>query len=615
MRRNVAIRGAARLASLALLLFLAGFSAGNAGDLEPLLPQPQPLPAPAPFPELSGGPDVDDAPAADTVLIERLDAITFTCFQPLPPASPHVAETLCQPWIKGVANDVEALVPALATDTSPLIAALRAALAGPLTWGELDAVLTATTNAARAYGWSLARAFAPEQELTGGTLRIEVIPVWMEKATVEGAGWSNPERLRRAYDPFVGRVMNLSGMEPIHSAHNQHPFRRIAPSLTPGTVDGSTIYTLNVQESRPWRVFSNYETTHSRTSGSGRFTGGATFAAPWRTDDIVTMQYSRDNKFDHLQSFALVYRHALPWRHFLTVTGLWSESDTLSDAYFAQNSKDALVRLAYTVPLPEWQGVTHSLEAGWEWRRSHARNDFSGVTFFDNVYVSAPLSLGWRGRRADARGVTGLSAELVVGPGGYFGNMDKTAYDFNRPGAKRHWLAVRPELRRDWRLPLDFLASQRLWAQWSPHRLADAGQFYLGGNRNVRGYRESEVSGDKGFGVSLEVQTPSLWKHMLPCSMVKASPTDDSEGRARTGVTPDLRLAAFWDWGVVKRNGPLEAYERNKTVMNGAGLGLRFGWGEWVNVQADYAWRLRDTGIAGDDRKDGFWHVAASIGF
>lgn len=97
----------------------------------------------------------------------------------------------------------------------------------------------------------------------------------------------------------------------------------------------------------------------------------------------------------------MVYQHALPWRHFLTATALWSESDTVSERYFPQNSKDAFVRLAYTVPLPEVFGWSHSLEAGWEWRRSHARQEFSRMTFFDNTYVSAPLFAGWRGQRRD----------------------------------------------------------------------------------------------------------------------------------------------------------------------------------------------------------------------
>lgn len=211
--------------------------------------------------------------------------------------------------------------------------------------------------------------------------------------------------------------------------------------------------------------------------------------------------------------------------------------------------------------------------------------------------------------------MTALSFGVSVGPGKYLGNMERSAYDANRRGAKQQWLSVQPEIRRDWRLPGYFLASQRVWGQWSPDRLADAGQFFLGGNRTIRGYRESEVSGDKGMGVSLEVLSPSLVTLMERIGACAPAAQIKDRSEPSRFVRPDVRLASFWDWGVVKRNGSLESYERKSTVMNGAGFGLRVRWGEWAHAQIDYAWRLRDTGVRKDDRKNGFLHASVNLGF
>ena len=269
------------------------------------------------------------------------------------------------------------------------------------------------------------------------------------------------------------------------------------------------------------------------------------------------------------------------------------------------------------MPLPAARGWTQELEAGLEWRWSETTRSFAGEEFHKNIVVAAPLSAGWRGWRADKLGAWSLSADATLGVDWPLGHVTREAYQAKREGATPGWIALQASAARDWALPGDFRAKQRVWGQWSPDRLADAGKFNLGGSRSVRGYRESEVSGDGGLGWTAELLSPSLLRWPKP------SITNEAEAEAARAAEEDvwrlwrpfgLRLAAFYDGGWVYQSAPCPEHERASTGLSGAGFGLRLEYGPWVSVRADYAWRLRYTDAAGDDRR-GYGYLSANVSF
>jgi len=167
-------------------------------------------------------------------------------------------------------------------------------------------------------------------------------------------------------------------------------------------------------------------------------------------------------------------------------------------------------------------------------------------------------------------------------------------------------------------MPGDFRINPRVWGQWSPNRLPDAGKFNLGGGRSIRGYRESEVAGDGGFAYSVEVLSPSFVR--LP-SLPQSGEAGETAGNATEdtwrALRPlDVRMAAFYDAGLAYQSGPRPSHApRRTTGLAGAGFGLRLQYAPWLSVSADYAWRLRDTGVIVNDRVRGYGYLTINASF
>lgn len=590
------------------LAFIAASAA--ALDVAPLLP-PEPDVGPSPAMPEERGTETRETPGTDpdAVIVQRIAGIRFELFRMTPDGAGASLDTAGADHVgKLILPGVESDVPALAADLSNPASSLRQcvekALVSPLTLRGMDELLVEVTRTARAYGWSLAQAITPEQELTKNPLRVVVVPVHLESADVSGAKWSRTGRLKRRVEPLIGRIVHFPELNAAIAPFDQHPFRSTRPMLSPGDKTGTTKLELQVKESKPWQVFTEYETTNSRNSGSGRLSAGFIAAAPWRTDDILTMRYSVDDRFNHLDSGSAMYRAALPWGHYLTMIGLIAESDTASNQWISQTTRDYMLRAAYSIPLPEWKGWTHEVEAGVEWRRSESTQYFVGMEYDARSYDAAPLSLGWSGQRPDAMGGTSLFAQVRWSPGDWLGSrMDRQTYERNRLATDAGWTSFEWDVRRDWRLPKDFMIVQHFWGQAADSRLPSVGQFYLGGNRSIRGYRESEWSGDAGIGISMEAYSPAL---RLP----KAKNAQEADDRPRFSA----RLLGFWDWGQVYNRKPLEVGERESLTMSGAGAGIRLSYGQWVDVRVDYGWRLRDTGDPRDDVR-GRLHAVVRVSF
>ena len=95
--------------------------------------------------------------------------------------------------------------------------------------------------------------------------------------------------------------------------------------------------------------------------------------------------------------------------------------------------------------------------------------------------------------------------------------------------------------------------------------------FRSGGATSVRGYNERVTSGDEGITANFEIYTPELSQYLfLPGSQ--------------------LRALAFWDLGVVAKNGDLLANERRSQNLASLGVGLRFNYMKNLNAKFDLGW-------------------------
>jgi hemolysin activation/secretion protein len=168
--------------------------------------------------------------------------------------------------------------------------------------------------------------------------------------------------------------------------------------------------------------------------------------------------------------------------------------------------------------------------------------------------VAASYQASLIGERATTNGTLGVVAGLrpLSDSSAVFSNNRGNTQANTQPD----FFTVRVAADRVQELPYGLQAAARAQALASPDLLIANEQFSLGGLDTVRGYKESEVLGDYGGSLQLELRSPQL------------------ADRLGGGPINNLRLHAFYDAGAVAIYQPLPQ-QRGHSVLSSAGAGVR----------------------------------------
>jgi hemolysin activation/secretion protein len=155
-------------------------------------------------------------------------------------------------------------------------------------------------------------------------------------------------------------------------------------------------------------------------------------------------------------------------------------------------------------------------------------------------------------------------------------------------------------------LPYGFAALLNGTAQYSPDRLPSSQEISIGGAGTVRGYAQSEFSGDKGLYVNAELRIPLLGLTDLRWRF----------GERKT-VGETLQLAAFYDFGLVRISDPLPGeLNYDKSQIGGAGVGLRFTYSPYLRFKVDWAKHVNgENPHDPSDKDNGVWYIQGVISF
>ena len=131
---------------------------------------------------------------------------------------------------------------------------------------------------------------------------------------------------------------------------------------------------------------------------------------------------------------------------------------------------------------------------------------------------------------------------------------------------------------------------------------------YLGGMSSIRGYYESEISGDTSVATSFELRTPLL-ENFIP--KLKKDKKYLEENPAYWG-RHRLQFIAFTDWGWVE-NKTKVAGQSNSQGLWSIGLGVRLGLTKYSQMSLDYGFPLIDA--TEDTPENGRWHLSLQAQF
>jgi len=187
-----------------------------------------------------------------------------------------------------------------------------------------------------------------------------------------------------------------------------------------------------------------------------------------------------------------------------------------------------------------------------------------------------------------------------------FGGLDQGDPNTIRTGTDIIFTKLEGDLFRIQRLPANFSLLISATGQYTAYRLPSSEQFHLGGMGTVRGYAQSERSGDSGVAATAELRIPLLGLEDLRWF---------GKGK-RVGDT--VQLAAFYDYGKIWISNAQQYGEQalDGLDMQGAGAGIRFTYSPYVRFKVDWAKSIGGVNpIRQADKDDGVWYFQMAISF
>jgi hemolysin activation/secretion protein len=456
-------------------------------------------------------------------------------------------------------------------------AALKPHLGEHRSLASLEAAALALEAVIRARGFDFHRVIVPAQRPQGGVVRLEVLRFSVGNVNVTGnQHFSSANILRSIPALKAGDSPDVVELARQLSLANEHPAKRLTVTMRESANADALDAEVQVRDIKPSQFFvglvgntrDQYNVVNENT-GYSRLTLGYQNSNLFDRDHVGTLAYTTSPEyFDSVQQYAGYY--SLP---------LYSLSSQLS-AYYVRSDIDTGsipvgglpfnisgrgtfygARATYT--LPRVSDITQLLSVAYDTRAFENTVGAVGVLLPSTPVTTRPLSLRYQARGERPWGGASGHIEYAVNVSG----SSEASFALARDGATDSWDAWRAGFDANY-LYGTWVLLARARAQYSGDYLIPGEQFGLGGASSVRGLREREYAGERGYTLTVEGLGPPL--------------------------VGTLRPAVFLDGGhAYLRQGPqgLTPISGGQTAAS-SGVGIRWNWQRQLDVSADLAYVL-----------------------
>ncbi len=411
----------------------------------------------------------------------------------------------------------------------------------------------------------------PEDSFNRGLIKIQVAEAPIGTVTVSGARFHSLAVIRRQLPSVAeGKALNLKTLETELAGANRFPDRSINPSFVAGKVPGTVDVDLEVTDSLPVHGSIEVSNDHSPSTEPLRLSTNLSFANLWQLGHTVSASYVVAPQDRHQSevfsgSYTIPFLGS-PWT--LVLYGYTSNSNinSLGGTTVLGDGYQVGTRVIYRLPGQKlMQNVTLGLDY---------KNFNQNISLDDQLASTAPiqymplyaaygLSYGSNDTNIDLtlsatlglRTFKKLSCFKVDGtpctPAELQDQFKNKDFDSNE-----NFVHGNLDLTVKQSLPGKFVGTVKVTGQLADSHLVTNEQYAIGGLSTVRGYLQSEAVGDLGYGLSVEVATPSF-----------ASKLAD--------FVDELRLFSFVDNGQIRILHALPDVSRHRALLS-VGGGLRF---------------------------------------
>lgn len=469
---------------------------------------------------------------------------------------------------------------------NPLSAAETDALLAPhlgqhKSLSSIEAAATALESAIRAHGLSFHRVIVPAQRPAAGELKLQVLKFALNEISVSGNQHFTRENILRTLPALVaGESPDISTLGRQLTLANEHPSKRVTVSIKESQKRDHLDAELKVRDVPASQTFvgltghsRDFDNTINRNTGYTRLTVGHQQSNLFDRDHALTLAYTTSpDHLDKVSQYGVFYWLPLYGYH-TSLSAYYTKSDIdtgtvgVGGQNFAVSGRGEFWGLRATYALPKVREFTHNVSLAYDLKYFESNVGFAGTPLPATAVGSQPVSLRYTVRSEQSWGGIGGNVEYVNNLAGSRAN-DAVSYATARAGATRHWDAWRWGIDANHTLGAGWGVSGRLRGQYTSDALIAGEQFGLGGTGSVRGLRDREATGDRGYTLNLEITAPQIY----------------------AGATP----YAFYDQGQRKHVTPVANTARQDGASS-VGAGVRWNW-KGLDVNLSYAHVL--NGIA-----------------
>lgn len=497
-------------------------------------------------------------------------------------------------------------------------------------YGDIQKALEALEGAYRRAGFSTVQVFVPEQELTTGVVRLDVIEGVLGKVAISGNRYFDDANIRAALPALKeGKAPNLREMSENIQLSNENPAKQVEVTLGVGEEEGKVDAKVSVADENPQRVFATLDSTGTAATGRSRVGVAYQNANLFKLDHTLTLAYTSSPDAPSgvkVDIFSVGYR-----------VPLYGLGDSLDFIYGKSNVNTPSAVLApggmlgivgkgevfgarlnhYFARRGEYSS---KLIVGADYKYMNARcttdGDPGSINPNDSTtppatapfapcqpYTTRPLSLTYTGQKQSPGQMLdyniGLAHNLALGSRYYnYASSSTDRYSYLTSGFRQtrdDFTVLRlggsylKAVVSDWQMRI------AVNGQLANNPLVAAEQFGLAGSAAVRGFTERAVATDSGYFANAEIYTPELGKH--------------------TGLSGNLRALAFYDFGRGFNNNTADSNVPGSLSIASVGVGVRYSVGKDFSLRFDVA-QVIDAGPA-NTKERGDWrgHLNVMIGF
>jgi hemolysin activation/secretion protein len=447
---------------------------------------------------------------------------------------------------------------------------------------SIEAAATTLERALRDEGLAFHRVIVPAQRPESGELKLRILRFTLADIGVSGNRHFSRENILRSLPSFkAGTSPDVQALGRDLTLANEHPAKRLTVQFKESTKPDAISADVIVRDVPTAQTFvgltghtRDFENSLNRNTGYTRLTIGHQRSNLFDLDHALTVAYTTSP--DHLDKVSQwgVFYWAPLYGYSTSINAYWTKSDVdtgtvgVGGVNFNVSGRGEFYGLRATHALPKWGSISHSVSLAVDSRYFQNSVGFVGGALPTTAVGSMPLTARYAAKTEQTWGALGGAVEYVANLGGGRGN-DTVSYLTARPLASTNWRVIRWEVEALYNLGGRWTLGAKARGQQSDHSLIPGEQFGVGGVSSVRGLKEREVTGDRGYTANIELTAPPMV----------------------AGITP----FAFADFGRRTHVTTIAATNPRDNVAS-TGLGARWNWEKGLDVMLSYAHVLNGTG-------------------